>query len=271
MNRTASLFALLVLFTTNVFAADAWLIRFQSHRSSPPSSYWRDDALFLNTNSEPVTVKFLGMSNSPPVADVPDLELPPNQMVSLQAEWPVGDRWRPDVWAPLYVVHVDVPPGVVVESRNEFWVAVPSEGGTTVIAKASMPILRELTPANVPQVHLGTDIGRAPSHINVGIYNAGREAAVAEIELRRPCSDSIVSTVRTIVAPNTVVQVGGIPDGGVGTLCTRSSAGYGFVKSVTVRVDQPSLSFITNVADAPCSPNPIVPCLGFTHPMNTRF
>lgn len=251
-------------------AGDAYLIRFKSGFLGN-GSYWLDQVLFHNANATPVQVRLLGVSNSRPVIDPPAMEIPPRRVMSLRDNWPVADRWQPSEPVPLYVQHLDVPSGVTVESRNEFWVVFPAEGGTSAVSKVSMPIVRELTQPNVPQVHLGADIGRTPSRINVGIYNAGSVAANAVIEVEQPCVDLPAATRRLTIAPNSVVQVAGLPSATPGGTCPYFGAPWGWVRTVTVRVDQPSLSFVTNIAERACVADGAAPCVGLSVPINTRF
>lgn len=120
--------AIVLLFTIAATAAasDAWLIRFSSYAAVPGfegySVVWQDDVLFFNTNAESVDVRLLGVSNGSMRPAVVPVTLPPGRVTSLnhaqQAEtWIPTGGGSP---ATLYVVHVDIPSGVVVESRNQF-------------------------------------------------------------------------------------------------------------------------------------------------------
>lgn len=230
--------------TPAAVASDAYFVRFAIPNDAV---VWSDDILFLNTNATPVTVRFLGVSNGNARVDVPSLELPPLRTTSLASTPSVARKWSPDPLTGLWILHLDVPAGVVVESRDEFYRQPPIPELTTPIprGKVSLPVFRELRPASEPQVHLGTDLGGFDSHINVGVFNAGGVTGVATIEVRRTCDDAVVDTRAVSVPPNTVLQVSGLRVE-QSSVCTDSRT-TAWARYVRIVVDQPSLTFVSTV------------------------
>jgi hypothetical protein len=242
--------ALLVATTiaSRVHAADAFIVRFNAagRQSGNISVQWLDDVLFFNTTETPASVRLLGVSNGALQTDLPELVIPPGRTVSVNSAQVVNVRWLPTPVPPLWVMHVDVPTGVVIESRNEFYVStgipelIPISRG-----KVSMPIFAELTPSGKPQIHLGTDLGFAASRVNVGVYNASNDSASAVIEVRRTCDDVVMDTRVIAIPPNTVVQATGLTTG-VSSTCT-SRVTPAWMRYTVVRVTQPSVSFVSNL------------------------
>src|SRR5207247_7811530 len=97
-------------------------------------------------------------------------------------------------------MHLDIPSGIVVESRNEIILTdmcsgvLPPVSVTRSVGKTSLPIFQAAVPANQPQVYLGADIGSKDARINVGIYNQGDVTARAHIEVRRECDNAVVDS-----------------------------------------------------------------------------
>jgi hypothetical protein len=271
--KTLNLFVAMLLAAATLFGADAYFVRFTAYGSS---ILWADDILFFNTTPFPVNVRFVGVSNGAAHADTPDLVLPPRRTTSLRANNAITEKWapNPDV-TPLWVLHLDVPPGVIVESRDDFYFTFPLPGQMLVAqsrGKVSMPIFRGLVAPNEPQVQLGTDLGGTDSRVNVGIYNASDQTALAAIEVRRACDDTIVGTRTILVPPNTVVQ-------SVGVAAVRNAECGGtattpWVYTVTTTVDQPSFTFVSNVnSNVQQSPNEVgfLPVVSLAVTKNERF
>src|SRR4029077_16771278 len=141
------------------------------------------------------------------------LSLPPGEAVMLPQ---AALSWVPISFdpIPMWVVHMDIPDGVAIESRDEIAYVehIVLEPFVRPIAtgKVSMPVIRTLTPAGVPQIKLGTDIGTTTARQNVAIYNAGQQPALASIEVRRACDNSVVDNRTVTINPNTIIQVGGL-------------------------------------------------------------
>jgi len=275
--RRSVLLALLAIavISSRIYAADAYIVRFNApgRQSGNIAVQWFDDVLFFNTTETAAAVRLLGVSNGSMQADPPQLVLPPGRTVSLNSAQLINVRWPPIPAASLWVMHLDVPPGVVIESRNEFYVStgipelIPVSRG-----KVSMPIFRELTPEGKPQIHLGTDLGFGTSRVNMGVYNAGNESATAVIEVRRTCDDAVMDTRVISVPPNTVVQATGLMVGPSSTCTSRVTPTW--MRYTVVRVTQPSVSFVSNLNEdlLPASyETGLIPIVGLAVAKNTAF
>ncbi len=146
----------------------------------------------------------------------------------------------------LWVLHLDIPTGVIVESRDEFYLNFTGTSTLPAVplGKVSMPIFRDLVPADKPQIHLGTDLSGNDSRANVGIYNAGADTATATIELRRTCDDKIEESRVVSIPANTIIQVGGMHQGQ--EMCT-SAATPTWTLYTRIIVSQPSITYVSNV------------------------
>ena len=235
----------------NAHASDAYVYQFLASGKTVGcyTAQWFSDVLFYNQNPEPRDVRLLGLSNG----HLPDgvetsWTLPPHQAFSLRRWGPAwGPMEPPQTGARVWVLHLDVPDGVTVESRNEFG----AENTCTDIQsqrynKASQPVVRTLTAANVAQVKLGTDIGTADGRINVAIYNGGTTPAHATIDVHRTCDDSIVVSDSIVIPANTIVQYGPLPTGG-GSCAELHTEGY--PRYTVITVDQPSFSIVSTLTE----------------------
>lgn len=234
-------------FAVQLSAADVYLVRFAAAGPAGVNGnvVWRDDVLLLNTQAVPVHVRLIGISNGAlPTGEPSDISLSPGKVVSLNRQ----ANWSPEPAVPLWVIHVDVPAGVFLESRDEYYFAynllnVPP----APLGKVSMPIYRALVPANTPNIHLGTDLSANDSRTNVGIYNAGPATATATIEVRKTCDGTVVDTRVVTVAANTIVQIGGLRRGG--GPCTEGNT-PDWMRYTVVTVSQPSFTYVANVTES---------------------
>jgi hypothetical protein len=241
--------AIALFIATTAVAADVYLLRFDavSRQSGCLSVVWHDQATLFNTTNAPATVRVVGVSEGKPASGAVDsFVVPPGSAVSLEDS--LGRPWLSI--APLYVMHLDIPSGVRVGSRNEVYVhndciVLPPRPGA--LAQVSMPVFTALVPAGLPQVHLGTDLGELPSRTNVGIYNAGSVAAQARIELRRVCDNTVVDVRTVTVAAGATVQVGSLVAGA--NICGSTPSQSEWLRYTVVSVDQPSLTFVSNLRE----------------------
>lgn len=174
-------------------AADAWVIRFRTQ--SPyryfeppcgPAVYWTSEVLFHNISDEPQTVRLLGGTGTIPAAVSRSMVIAPHSTRSTvqgRADSEIGDDNSPSV-SGVGVHHLEVPESVAIGSRADMFANDPTSscvigGGFFILGSVSLPVFRQLVPANQPQVHFGADIGINPRHTNVIIYNGGSA-------LRRP-------------------------------------------------------------------------------------
>jgi hypothetical protein len=244
--RTLLAAALVVVALRGAQASDAYLVRFNVARNmNVPILVWHDEALLFNRTSTPAVIHIIGISNGTPTSTTPDTFIvPPNGAMLLEDA--IDSAWQPSQSTP-FILHLGVPPGVSIESRDEFYVlGIVLPAGVGSLGHASMPVFTSLTPAGTPQVHLGTDLGEHPSRTNVIVYNAGNVAGTAHIELRRTCDNSLTDE-RTVVVPaNTTMQIGGLVKGS--DTCTIPSAAE-WMRYTVVTIDQPGLSLVSNVTE----------------------
>ena len=109
-----------------------------------------------------------------------------------------------------------------------------------------------LTPAGVPQAHLGADLGTdeigrpADARTNVGIYNGGDTVATATVEVKRNCDGSPIARATATLPPDSVVQLNGLQQQ---TLDAPPGCIESFETYVVVTVDQPSFSYVVTLSN----------------------
>jgi hypothetical protein len=202
---------------------------------------WQDDIVFHNPTTEDRSVRLLGISNGELREPADQLLVPAGRTVNARGKV----AWLPRAPVPHWVVHLDVPSGVILQSRAE--AHSDSCGGvppspTPELGAFSLPIFRALTPAGVRKNHLGADLGSENSYVNVGIYNAASTPASALIELRQGCNDSLLAQRSVGIPPNSIIQITGL--NGTPSGCPTLQGSW--MRYVTVTVDQPSLSYVIN-------------------------
>jgi hypothetical protein len=251
MPRKAHIYFALAIFMAMGFAPsakgeDRFVLRFFAFgpQLGGANLTWIEDTVLYNPGPNPATIKLLGVSNGGVAADVPrQFSMAPRETALLEA----GPSWQPTPFAQLWVVHLDVPAGVVMASRGAMGEVTSPPGPVFVLpdfGRFPLPIFKALVPASKPQVHLSADLGFVPSHFNVAIYNAGAAAANAVIEIRNACDGSTISSRTVQIEPNTVVQYANLSSD------SEACPVLGERAFVVVTVDQPSLSFVTSVANA---------------------
>jgi hypothetical protein len=235
-------------------ASDAYFVRFNAigGNNGEIAVDWRDDVLLYNTTAAPLTVTFLGVSNGAVQTNLkPAVAIPAHRTVSLNGSYLVTDSWFPVPAQTLWILHLDIPAGVVAESRDQFSLRYLSLAGSLALEKVSMPIFRDVVAAAQVQVHLGTDLNGTASRENVGVYNAGAVPATATIEVRRACDDKLLDSRSVEVPSDTVVQIGGL-NTITPASCPDSSIPDG-ARYTTISVTQPSLTFVSNVSNSPAA------------------
>lgn len=239
----------------DLLAGEAYALRFFTLSSQDGCArvLWQDDLVFHNPTPETATVRLLGVSNGSPPATPLTLEVPAGRTVSTTGRV----NWFPNPTSPIWMVHLSFPDELVVQSRADVF-STSCLGGAPPspvpdLGMFPLPIFRSLVPANVPKIHLGADLGAVNSRTNVGVYNPGDQGATALIEIRQACDDSVIATRSFSVPPNTVVQAVGL--GGPAQGCGLFTPAQEWIRYVTVRVDQPSISFIVNrITELPVTP-----------------
>jgi len=227
--------------------AEAWAFRFSSRTFN---TSWHDDLAFHNTTDQDTVVTLLGVSNGT-IDEGTGLEVPvPAQRTVSLSDLP--GVWQADLDSDLWVARFDAPDGVLVSSRGGLDSECPSPCGSPPnpfpnLGAFTMPVFRSLTPAGAPQFHFGADLGTQASRSNVGIYNGGGAAGTATIALYRACDDALLG-VRTVSVPaNFALQVGMAGDDAAAG-CSDQSKLNTWLRYVIVTMDQPSLTYVFNVA-----------------------
>jgi hypothetical protein len=251
-----------VLACSHAPAEDVYAVRFVVHSELAGGVLcvtWNDDLIFHNTTGADAAVSLLGLTGTMP-AQPTTLVVPPGKTVSARD----NVNWSPSpVNPPLWVVHLDVPEGVIVQSRAEAFSYLCIGGLAPSLVpdygSFSLPIGRGLTPAGVKRVFLGADLGAEANHSNIGVFNGGTETANAVIEIRRACGDLLLDSRTVTIAPNALVQVNGLA-AGLGQAdngCSPNTPGN-WVRYVTVTVDQPSFAYVVVKMDEFTGP-PAIP------------
>jgi hypothetical protein len=247
--------------------AEVYVVRFWTDivYSSPTECYrvgWRDHLVFRNTTNQDLAVSAVAASNGYTVPGPEQLVIPPRGTRSVLIQPRFSEGGSTNLWAPkpentFIVNRLDVPQGIIVESRGELWGPLattlpcppPEPGGvpaSEVFGTIPLPVVRSLVPAGTEHTYLATDLGTQPIRTNVGIYNAGAAASNVAIELRRSCDDAVIERRFTVVPANAVVQVTGLADTPrtSGTSCSSSGSTY-YSRYVAVLMDQAGFSFVT--------------------------
>jgi hypothetical protein len=173
--KKLTLSLVLLFVTTACFAADTWILQAAADgfNDGCRTQSWGADAVFQNTTDTPATVRLLGVSNGA-ITDsaIPkSFDIPPHRTVTLLQM--TRGLWRASTVPPIWVTHLDVPTGVLVEGRinvgvNDYCSAFPIVR-TPSLGKVSQPAIRSLTPTGQAQVHVGTDLGLVESRTNVAL------------------------------------------------------------------------------------------------------
>ena len=228
---------------------------------------WSSDVIFFNRSGSDKAVTLLSMSNGGTSLPQPHvLSIPARRSVSLIRAW----GRQPAI--PLWVLKMDVPPEVSVDSvlyvGDAMPCAVSSPPRAYHYGKTKLPVFRKLTPPQTAQLHMGTDLGPAVnSRVNVGIYNDAEETAVATVDLYRTCDDTRIESRIVTIPAKTVVQITMATS--VPALCdpeppetlARLNA------YVIVTVDQTSATFTSTISNV-TAPTPAIRISGETGPAN---
>jgi hypothetical protein len=279
MRRFLTIFAAVFALTTSARANDAYLFRFAARGASVACAgmAWADDALLYNGNSTPVSVALVGLSSGGVAPGTPTtITIPPGRVVSLNAATAAAP-WRPADPAapPIAVAHLDVPAGVTIDSRDEYFAV---DAPCTVVqhyrysvGKVPLPVYRTLTPAGQDKVHVGTDLGQREVRVNVTVYNAGDQEATARLELRRACDGSVDDSATIVVPPKTALQYGSLHKGS--DVCTDpTTLTPAYLRYTVVHVDRPSLSYVSVLGPvSPIDELHLTPAVELAVALNTDF
>lgn len=242
------------MITSAAPAADRYAARFNvagPQLDAKTGTFWVDRISFHNTTLTDLRVHPLGISNGQLAPAARDLLVPAGRTVSVRSDVDESG-WTPGPAAHLWVVHLEVPDGIVVESRLELAAfhigSMPSIDRRTVTA---FPLPVYSTLSSTDTVFLGTDLGSdenglaTDARINVIVYNAGSSAATVSVESRRACDESVIERRVLEVASNTAIQVPAMSTATAG--CTTSDNTSG--SYVVVSMNQAGLAWETTLAN----------------------
>jgi hypothetical protein len=238
MTRAALLLALAHLVASVVHASDAWVL--QGIATGPNGSC--DDitytglVLFANTGTSDAVVRSFDSAVT--------LTVPPGRIVTPPIQW-VRNQ-------PLYVLHLDVPAGVIVQSRLELGARrkcppfPPEILLAGIYGRIIIPVRTALQPANAPAIHLGTDLGRNRARNNVAVYNGGDTSASVHVETRRGCDQGLLDSRDVVVPPGATVQINNLD--ATSTCQDAPLLLTPWVVSTIVTADQPTASWVSSIA-----------------------
>jgi len=239
---------LLIAHSSVVSAADAWVLR--GFAGPCLGLQWEADTLLLNRLPDPAVVRLVSISDRPEISPEPERELllPPGQTLSLNR----NTAWQPGADVPLFVLHLDVPDGVLIEGvlnlgtgNGDDCPLPPAPDSSAAFGVIHLPHFRTLVAANQEQIHLGTTLGGSPARNNVGIHNAAAVPATAHVSLHRACDNRLVDETTIQLAANSTTQVR-LENTSADT-CTGAVPAW--VDYVTVTVDQPSVTWVSTLAN----------------------
>jgi len=150
---------------------------------------------------------------------------------------------------------LDVPDGIVVESRGEIYgrgldvSCGPFSTGTEIFGEFQLPVVRALILPNVSHVHLGIELGTVASRANVGIYNGGSASATARVEVRAACDDRLLDSRVVTIPAASVAYATGFESSFLGTTCFGFGTASDYSRYVVVTLDQPGFSFVLTRAN----------------------
>jgi hypothetical protein len=248
-------------------AVDAYVVRFFTlPPNTCPTTGYRDQLAFRNTTGQDLVVRALSGSNGYSSPEDP-LTIPAGRSKTVFIETldrrGVLNHWTPRAPFVFMVNKLDVPAGVVIQSRGELWgqglliSCSPFSSGDEIFGSFPLPVVYSLTPAGVSDYHLATDFGTVQSRTNVGVYNGSTVGGTARIEVREACDDQIIET-RTVPVPaQTVIYAVGFKNTPLSPNCTEFDNTSDYSRYVVVTLDQPGFSFALTVAEV-LPPVPLV-------------
>lgn len=243
------------LSTSNGLADERIVVRFNVAGptiDAVTSSRWVDRLTFHNGTTNSATIQLLGVSNGATSPLASSLIVPAGSTVSVRSDVDTVS-WTPSPEVPLWVVRLDVPPGVVMESRLEL--AASHVGGSFPFPDkrtlSAFPLPVYSATATGSSIFLGTDLGAdengfaTNARINVIVYNGGTGVGHSIVETHRACDDSVIESRSTTVSPNTAIQVQGLSTNTEG--CSQADNTSG--SYVVATMDQPNLAWQTTLSN----------------------
>jgi hypothetical protein len=248
MKRALIVAMFLVLASKLTLAADVWVLQ-GGAGGGCHQLQWTPDTLFLNTGSAPAVVRLLGMSDGPDEVVQRTITIAPMTLTSLRGT--AAFAWRPSSAASAFYLHLDVPPDVVVSNvlnvgLGDCDLGTPQGDVSAVFGSVKLPRFDVLNPAGQTRYILGSDLGLVSARTNVGVYNAGSETAVADVQLLRGCDGQVLDRATFTLAPNSSRQISLNPR--IAGACTARPV-QDWVNYVTINVSQHSLSYVANIVN----------------------
>lgn len=218
---------------------------------------WTTDVFFHNNTAAAATITLVGISNGL----MPDPRTSRTVSVPALRSTTLLNNGDSESWIPanvqiqyLWVLHLDVPDGVVAEDvmfigrGSTLTGPVPFELRYS-LGKLRLPTFTTLIPANQPQIHAATFLGAPqyiPSRTNVAIYNGSSVDATARVDFKDYCSDTTISSTVVSVPANTIVQPSFTTPTDLPP-CDRIVPQWAVYTVVTM--DQPGFSFVSNLSN----------------------
>ena len=234
-----------------VCADDVWVLQGNAQASQEGGNVllylYTSDVLFYNPNQSSARIRVIEVSNGVLQTMDRELILPPAKSTSIAR---AGKAWRPDSTASLWVTHLDVPAGVIVESRisvGELCTVCGNMPNPGIFGKLSFPVMRTLQTPLVPKIHVGTDLHAVPARNNVAIYNDAVITAHAHIDVHQLCDEAIIDSRDITIPAKTVLQTNNLSAAPSGCMTAGPGAEYTYV---VVTVDQPSISWVSSLSNA---------------------
>jgi hypothetical protein len=248
MTRALIVATFLLLASRPAFAAEVWVLQ-GGAGGGCHQLQWTPDTLFLNTDSAPAVVRLLGMSDGPDEVVQRTITIAPMTLTSLRGT--AAFAWRPSSGASAFYLHLDVPPDVVVSNvlnvgLGDCDLGTPQGDVSAAFGSVKLPRFDVLNAADQTRYILGSDLGLVSARTNVGVYNAGGETAVADLQLRRGCDGQVLDRATFTLAPNSSRQISLNPR--IAGACTARPV-QDWVNYVTINVSQPSLSYVANIVN----------------------
>lgn len=242
-------FATVALLSVPTFASDVWLLH-GGAGGGCNQIQWTADTLFYNRSSGTAVVRLLGVSDGPDEVVQRTITLAPQTLTSITGTAALA--WRPSSDASVFFLHLNVPDDVVISNALNVGVGgcvsgSPQGDASAVLGSVKLPRFDALTAGGQTRFVLGADLGLLNTRTNVGVYNAGGEAAVADVQLLRGCDGQVLDRATLTLPPNSSRQVSLNPR--VLTACAARPV-QEWVNYVTINVSQPSLSYVANIVNS---------------------
>lgn len=257
MIRRTIVAVVLLALTSSAVAADAYVLRFRAGTmlNACTEGFWADQLIFHNPADAPATVRLVDSSYPVTPSDDRELVIPARGTTAFRSFSGAANQWdrafESGTGYFIGVLQLELPEHVQVTSRTVPGVvsctgACLCPPSINVYGAVPHRVYRAPVPAGTPHIHLGSDIPGTGTRTNVQIYNAGSADAVATVEARQTCNDTVLDARTVSVPAKSLVTVGGLQStANVGVGCTATDN----VSFVRVVATQPAMSWTTTIAN----------------------